>query len=63
MSDVEDYGCGAGSVVAILVVAACLLFLPLMIGPGVPGPPSAFVTLLIPVFLAVVFIILTHASK
>ncbi|KAL7592450.1 hypothetical protein Lser_V15G31942 [Lactuca serriola] len=60
MEDME-YGWGVGSVVAMLFVVGCLLFLPLVMGPV--APPSFPVLLIIPVVLAAVLIFLIHASK
>ncbi|KAM0008937.1 hypothetical protein Hdeb2414_s0009g00309961 [Helianthus debilis subsp. tardiflorus] len=60
MENVE-YGWGVGSVVAMLLVVGCLLFLPLGMGP-VLTPPSIPVIVLVPVFLVVVIIFLSVAS-
>ncbi|KAI3495125.1 hypothetical protein L1887_37302 [Cichorium endivia] len=60
MEDME-YGWGVGSVVAMLFVVGCMLFLPLVMGPV--APPSIPVLLLIPVMLAAILIFLIHASK
>ncbi|MFS8005151.1 hypothetical protein Hanom_Chr13g01234051 [Helianthus anomalus] len=61
MENVE-YGWGVGSVVAMLLVVGCLVFLPpLGMGP-VLTPPSILVIVLIPVFLVVVIIFLSVAS-
>ncbi|KAF5773219.1 hypothetical protein HanRHA438_Chr13g0596941 [Helianthus annuus] len=51
MENVE-YGWGVGSVVAMLLVVGCLLFLPLGMGP-VLTPPSIPALVLVPVFLVV----------
>lgn len=61
MADAEDYGCGVVSVVLVLVAAACLLFIPLGMGPV--GSPPMWLILLIPVALAFIWIYLDHASK
>lgn len=60
MEDVE-YGWGAGSVIAMLVVVACLLFMPL--GMISVAPPSLPLIVVIPVLLIVMVIFLSHASN
>ncbi|CAL5408149.1 unnamed protein product [Camellia sinensis] len=59
----EQHGCGVEQVTLILVVAVCLIFLPLGMGPGPLGPPPLYVLLLFPVVAAVVFIFLSQAPK
>ncbi|GMY30298.1 hypothetical protein FCV25MIE_25540 [Fagus crenata] len=56
-----EYGWGAGSIVMFMVVAAVLLFLPLIMGPL--QPPSPSVLLIFPVVLVAIFIFLHQASK
>ncbi|KAK1432368.1 hypothetical protein QVD17_09264 [Tagetes erecta] len=57
-----EYGWGVGSVVAMLLVVGCLLFLPIgLIGPLAP-PPLPLV-LLIPVLLIIMIIFLSNASN
>ncbi|PKI71490.1 hypothetical protein CRG98_008163 [Punica granatum] len=56
----DEYGCGIGSVVMILVVAAVLFLLPLGMGPL---QPPGYSLLIFPVVLIVIFIFLSQASK
>ncbi|KAI3725658.1 hypothetical protein L1987_65449 [Smallanthus sonchifolius] len=49
-----DYSWGVGSVIAMLLVVACLMFLPL--GMGAVAPPSLPLVVLVPVLLEVAFI-------
>ncbi|KAM0028103.1 hypothetical protein Hanom_Chr10g00893591 [Helianthus anomalus] len=59
--DNMEYGWGVGSVVAMLLVFGCMLFLPLGMGPV--APPSIPMIVLVPVFLAAVIIFLSIASN
>lgn len=58
-----EYGWGVGSVVALLLMVAVLVFVPLGMGPGLLQPPSIPMLLVFPLFLAAVFIFLSQASK
>ncbi|KAJ0888041.1 hypothetical protein HanRHA438_Chr09g0397611 [Helianthus annuus] len=61
MENKMEYGWGVGSVVAMLLVVGCMLFLPLGMGPV--APPSIPVIVLVPVFLVAVIIFLSVASN
>lgn len=56
----EDYGWGTCSTMVLLMVAAILLFAPLVMDSL--GPPSALMILLIPVILVAVLYFLHEAS-
>ncbi|KAI3680432.1 hypothetical protein L6452_35202 [Arctium lappa] len=60
-SDEYEYGWGVGSVMAMLLVVGCLVFLPL--GMGSVAPPSGLLLLALPVLLAAIVIFLSQASK
>lgn len=57
----ENSVCGMGSVLIMLVVVGCILFLPLVIGSV--QPPSGLMLLIFPVTLAAVFFFLSRASS
>ncbi|AEE83417.1 unnamed protein product [Arabidopsis thaliana] len=57
----NEYGFGMGSVLAIVVVALMLLFVPLMMGPVTA--PSLPMILMFPVVLLFVFLYLHFTSK
>ncbi|KAG7011309.1 hypothetical protein SDJN02_26213, partial [Cucurbita argyrosperma subsp. argyrosperma] len=57
----ENSVCGMGSVLIMLVVVGCILFLPLVIGSV--QPPSGLMLLIFPVTLAAVFFLLSRASS
>lgn len=57
----ECGGIGAGSILAIVVVAMMLLFVPLMIGPV--APPTPPLILVFPIVLLFVFLYLHFTSK
>ncbi|KAI3784285.1 hypothetical protein L1987_43382 [Smallanthus sonchifolius] len=56
-----DYSWGVGSVLAMLLVVAFLMFLPL--GMGAVAPPSLPLVVLVPVLLVAIIIFLSHASN
>ncbi|XP_076912688.1 uncharacterized protein LOC143571053 [Bidens hawaiensis] len=60
MENVE-YGWGVGSMVAMLLVVGCMLFLPLTMGPV--AAPSIPMMILVPVVLVAVIIFLSIASN
>ncbi|XP_010450060.1 PREDICTED: uncharacterized protein LOC104732219 [Camelina sativa] len=57
----NEFGFGMGSVLAVVVVALILLFIPLIMGPV--APPSPPLLLVFPVVLLFVFLYLHFASK
>ena len=57
----ECGGIGPGSILAIVVVAMMLLFVPLMIGPV--APPTPPLILVFPIVLLFVFLYLHFTSK
>ena len=57
----EEYECGIGSTIALLIVAFVLLFGPLVMGPL--QPPSALLLVFFPVALVAVLYFLHQASK
>ncbi|KAL0725747.1 hypothetical protein Bca4012_040346 [Brassica carinata] len=57
----NEYGIGMGSVMAIVVVAIILLFVPLMMGPV--APPSPPLILVFPLVLLFVFLYLHFTCK
>ncbi|KAL6494603.1 hypothetical protein OROGR_031403 [Orobanche gracilis] len=60
----EEYGgWGPASWVAMLCVVMLMVFLPLGMGPGPLQPPSCSTLCIIPVFLAVILLCLTHDSR
>lgn len=61
MANSNECGIGPGSVLAIVVVAMMLLFVPLMMGPV--APPTPPLILLFPVVLLFVFLCLHFTSK
>jgi hypothetical protein len=56
----EKYGCRAGSLVMIILVAALLLSLPLLMGPL--QPPPASILLIFAVLFVAILIFLHQAS-
>lgn len=61
MANSNECGIGPGSVLAIVVVAMMLLFVPLMMGPV--APPTPPLILLFPIVLLFVFLYLHFTSK
>ncbi|XP_018450202.2 uncharacterized protein LOC108821707 [Raphanus sativus] len=61
MANSNECGIGPGSVLAIVVVAMMLLFVPLMMGPV--APPTPPLILLFPTVLLFVFLYLHFSSK
>ncbi|XP_047976623.1 uncharacterized protein LOC125218877 [Salvia hispanica] len=61
--EAEQGGWGAGSVVALLVVAMLLLLLPLGMAPGPVQPPSFSLLFVFPLFLAAILFFLFLASQ
>lgn len=57
----EEYGCGFGSVMMMLIVAAVILFGPLIMGPLTP--PPVFIFLIFPAVLVAIYLYLSYASK
>ncbi|CAN8232182.1 unnamed protein product [Cochlearia groenlandica] len=57
----NEFGFGMGSVMAIVVLAMMLLFVPLMMGPILP--PSPPLILVFPIVLLFVFLFLRFTSK
>ncbi|WZY88199.1 hypothetical protein YC2023_044934 [Brassica napus] len=57
----NEYGIGMGSIMAIVVVAIILLFVPLMMGPV--APPSPPLILVFPLVLLFVFLYLHFTCK
>ncbi|CAN6837970.1 unnamed protein product [Brassica oleracea] len=57
----NEYGIGMGSIMAIVVVAMILLFVPLMMGPV--APPSPPLILVFPLVLLFVFLYLHFTCK
>ncbi|KFK23550.1 hypothetical protein AALP_AAs53505U000100 [Arabis alpina] len=57
----NEYGFGLGSILAVVIVAMMLLFLPLMMGPV--GPPSIPLIMVFPIILLCVFLFLHFTSK
>ncbi|XP_071728719.1 uncharacterized protein [Rutidosis leptorrhynchoides] len=60
MEDI-DYGWGIGSIITMLIVVACMVFIPVVMGPV--GPPSFPVIVLIPVLLVAIIIFMSIASN
>lgn len=60
-SKMEEYGCGFGSVMMMLIVAAVILFGPLIMGPLTP--PPVFIFLIFPAVLVAIYLYLSYASK
>lgn len=59
--EMEQCQWGIGSMLMMLVVVICLLFLPLFMGSI--QPPSFFAFLMIPLAMAVIWIYLSCASE
>ncbi|VVB01188.1 unnamed protein product [Arabis nemorensis] len=57
----NEYGLGFGSILAVVIVAIVILFVPLMMGPV--APPSPPLILVFPVILLCVFLYLHFTSK
>nr|DAD23670.1 TPA_asm: hypothetical protein HUJ06_025133 [Nelumbo nucifera] len=57
------YKWSVGSIVAMVIVAAFLLLLPLAMSPGMPQPPPLTVFSVFPVLMAALLIYLSQASK
>ena len=57
----NEYGIGMGSIMAIVVFAMILLFVPLMMGPV--APPSPPLILVFPLVLLCVFLYLHFTCK
>ncbi|XP_027150106.1 uncharacterized protein LOC113750310 [Coffea eugenioides] len=59
----QQTGWGLGSYVTFIVVALCVLFLPLVIGPGSLPPPPPYLLLTIPVVLVFICLYLSYATN
>lgn len=59
----EYGGWGVRSVVAMLCMVICLIFLPLAMELGPVQPPPLYVILIFPVLMAAILIYLSRATK
>lgn len=59
--EMEQCQWGIGSILMMLIMVICLLFLPLFLGSV--QPPSLFVLLVFPLAMVVIWIYLSYASK
>ncbi|XP_021902300.1 uncharacterized protein LOC110817891 [Carica papaya] len=57
----DEYGCGFGSIMLMLIVVVLVFFAPLGMGPL--QPPSYSLLIVFPVILVAILIFLSYASK